>query len=66
MKTPNTSPKMEPRQFKGSSVWYVLVTWGDQPLEQVGGFPTEDEAKQWIAQNAKGWLKERLERPFFE
>ena len=62
MKTPNTKPKFEPRQFKASPVWYVLVTWGDRPLEQAGGFPTEQEAREWIAHSSAGWLKERLER----
>ena len=63
---PNTKPKIEPRQFRDSPVWYVLVTWGDRPPEQVGGFPTEEEAQQWIVQSSAGWLKERLERPSFD
>ena len=66
MKAFNTKPKFEPRQFKASPVWYVLVTWGDRPLEQVGGFPDEAEAQEWIARSSASWLNERLDGPNFD
>ena len=38
---------------------------GDRPSQQIGGFPSEDEAQQWIAENSAGWFRERLEEfPF--
>lgn len=50
---------MQPRQLKDGSGWYVLVTWGYRPSEQVGGFSTEEEAAQWIKQSGAGWLAAR-------
>lgn len=54
-------PNIQPRERRDGSGWFVLVEWGDWPSEQVGGFLTEDEARQWVQHNAPGWLKERLE-----
>jgi hypothetical protein len=65
MNTPKKKPRMEPRELRDGTGWYVLVHWGDYPSEQVGGFPNEDEAKQWIAQSAAGWLRARFEETSF-
>ena len=38
---------------------------GTLPSEQVGGFPSKDEAQEWIDQNSALWIKSRFEeRPF--
>jgi hypothetical protein len=58
---PAMKPEMRPRELRDGSGWYVLVHWGDWPSEQVGGFPSEDEAQKWIDQGSSGWLKARLE-----
>ncbi len=63
MKMRDKNPEMQPRELKDGSGWYVLVKWSDHPSEQVGGFPTEDEAQQWIKQSAASWLKARFEAP---
>ena len=60
MKPPNKQPKIEARELRDGSGWYVLVTWGDRPAEQVGGFPSEAEAQRWIAHSAKSWIRDRL------
>jgi len=62
---PMKKPEMRPRELKDGSGWYVLVQWGDRPSEQVGGFPSQDEAQQWITQNSAGWLMARFEEPPF-
>jgi hypothetical protein len=53
-------PKIEPRELRDGTGWYALVTWGDRPAEQVGGFPSEAEAQRWIDHSAKVWVKDRL------
>lgn len=63
MMTPPKKPEMRPRELKDGSGWYVLVLWGVLPSEQVGGFPSEDEAQQWIDRDADHWLRKRLEEP---
>jgi len=62
---PRKKPDMTPRELKGGSAWYVLVTWGDWPSEQVGGCRTEKEAQQWIEESSPGWLDQRFEEPPF-
>lgn len=61
MTTTRNKPDMQARELKDGSGWYVLVQWGDRPSEQVGGFPSEDEARQWIESSAPSWLKSRFE-----
>ena len=60
MKPLNKQPKIEPRELRDGSGWYALVTWGDRPSEQVGGFRTETEARHWIAHGAAAWIKQRI------
>ena len=64
MREPDRTPRMQPRERRDGSGWFVLVEWGDRPSEQVGGFLTEDEARQWIEQSGPGWLKDRREQRF--
>ena len=57
----NIKPEFIPTEFKDGSGWYVLIVWGDRPPEQVGGFPDEAGAKDWITSSAASWLASRLE-----
>jgi len=59
MRNPSHTPKFEPRERRIGSTWYVLVTWGDRPSEQAGGFATEAEATAWIKEIAPQWIKEQ-------
>ena len=63
MKAPDKTPEMQPRELNDGSGWYVLVNWRDRPSQQVGGFPTREEAEQWIAQSSGSWLKALSEMP---
>jgi hypothetical protein len=65
MREPAKKPEMSPRELRDGSGWYVLVHWGNRPSEQVGGFPSQDEAQKWIDQSSAGWLKARLEESSF-
>ena len=56
----NREPKLEPRQLRDESGWFVLVTWGDWPSEQIGGFPSQAEAQQWIDRSSANWIEERI------
>jgi hypothetical protein len=60
MNKPEKKPDMRPCELKDGSGWYVLVQWGNRPSEQVGGFPTEDEAQEWIKYNSTSWFETRL------
>jgi hypothetical protein len=60
MKPPNRKPKIEARELRDGSGWYALVTWGDRPSEQVGGFATDLEAQVWIRYSAEAWIKEQI------
>ena len=62
---PEKKPEMQPRQRRSGTTWYVLVTWGDWPSEEVGGFPTEADAKHWIDYESAGWLSSRFAEPPF-
>ena len=63
MKMPGRKPDLQPRELRDASGWYVLVEWGDRPSEQLGGFPSKEEAQQWIDQNSAAWLRSRFEDP---
>jgi hypothetical protein len=54
-----TKPKIEfkPTEMKSSLFWYVQVIFHDAPPLQLGGFKTEEEAKDWIARKSDAWLK---------
>lgn len=58
-------PEMQPRELKDGSGWYVLVKWGDLPSEQVGGFQSENEARQWIIENSSEWFRAQMESSRF-
>jgi hypothetical protein len=60
VKTLNRKPIIESRELRNGTGWYALVTWGDRPSEQVGGFRSQDEAQAWISLSAPAWTKARL------
>ena len=62
---PPRKPEMTPREARVGSTWYVLVTWGDWPSQQVGGFRSQAEAQAWIDHQSVGWLSSRYEEPPF-
>ena len=51
-------PKTEfrPTAFKDRLGWYVQVVFHGAPPLQLGGFKTEDEAKDWIKHNSAHWF----------
>jgi hypothetical protein len=60
---------MSPRELRDGTGWFVLVNWGNWPAEQVGGFPSEEEAQKWIEVESSNWFRSRFEeRPpqFYE
>jgi hypothetical protein len=63
MMKPPKMPDMRSRELRDGSGWYVLVEWGNRPSEQVGGFPSEAEAQQWIDQDSARWFRARFEEP---
>ncbi|MGA2793063.1 MAG: hypothetical protein ABSE69_05945 [Roseiarcus sp.] len=44
--------------MRSASGWYVQVILPKLPPLQLGGFKTEEEAKEWVLRKSKGWLKE--------
>jgi hypothetical protein len=50
--------EFEPVMMKIGSGWYVRITLPDGVGPQLGGFKTEDEAREWIARESAAWLKE--------
>jgi hypothetical protein len=55
-----TKPNVEfrPTEMRSGSGWFVLVILPKVPPLQLGGFKTEEEAKDWVLRKSKGWLKE--------
>jgi len=62
---PQKKPEMSARQRRQGPTWYVLVSWGDWPSQQVGGFVSEVDARSWIAHESAGWLSGRYAEPPF-
>ena len=54
-------PKIEfrPTELKDHSGWYVQAVFHNAPPLQLGGFKTEDEAKDWVKHNSAHWLNAR-------
>jgi hypothetical protein len=55
------NPKLVPREFKDGSGWFIQVTWGDgsQAPEQIGGFGSDSEAREWISRKSAAYFKAR-------
>jgi hypothetical protein len=57
---PSFQPKVifEPVEMKIGKGWYVLATPPKGTPTQLGGFKTEDEAREWIKRKSIPRLKE--------
>jgi len=53
--------RFRPTERKFGSGWYVQVIFSDLPPLQLGGFRTEQEAKDWITQESARWLSSYLD-----
>jgi hypothetical protein len=55
-----TKPKVEfePVPMKIGSGWCVRVTLPYGASPQLGGFKTEEEAREWIRRKSAAWLRE--------
>jgi hypothetical protein len=60
MQPSKNDPKVEFRPTKMQSYdgWYVQVVIPGIPPIQLGGFKTEDEAKEWVRWKSQMWLDE--------
>jgi hypothetical protein len=61
MTPPKAKIEFRPTEMKSGRGWYVQVVYSDRPPLQLGGFNTEEEAKEWVAKEAATWLKEHAE-----
>jgi|HubBroStandDraft_6_1064221.scaffolds.fasta_scaffold999186_1 hypothetical protein len=48
----------DPVEMKIGKGWYILATPPKGTPVQLGGFKTEDEAREWIKRKSIPWLKE--------
>ena len=48
--------EFRPTELKDHSGWYIQVVFHDVPPLQLGGFKTEDEAKDWVRYSSAQWL----------
>jgi hypothetical protein len=49
----------EPKPLNNGPQWLVVVTFPHAQQEQVEGFPTEFDARNWITNDSEAWLAER-------
>jgi hypothetical protein len=56
----HSQPKVifAPVEMKIGKGWYVLAAPPKGTPAQLGGFKTEDEAREWIKRKSIAWLKE--------
>jgi hypothetical protein len=56
-----SEPKLVPRAFKDGSGWFIQVTWDDgtRVPEQIGGFLTHSEAREWITLKSTAYFEAR-------
>jgi hypothetical protein len=59
MEKPKPKIEFRPTELKDHSGWYVQVISHVVPPLQVGGFKTEEEAKDWVRYNSTQWLAAR-------
>jgi hypothetical protein len=54
-------PHLVPRAFKDGSGWFIQVTWDDGTRlpEQIGGFLTHSEAREWISLRSTAYFEAR-------
>jgi hypothetical protein len=49
-----------PRPVRAANEWHVIAVWPSGHREQITGFKTEAEAREWInGDGAKTWLRGR-------
>jgi hypothetical protein len=58
MATPKPKVDFYPAPMKIGSGWCVRVTIPFGPSPDLGGFKTEEEAREWIVHKSRAWLKE--------
>jgi hypothetical protein len=61
MTQPKPTIEFRPTEMRSGRGWYVQVVYFDRPPLQLGGFNTEEEAKEWVAKEAAKWLKEHAD-----
>ena len=49
----------EPKPLNNGPQWLVVVTFPHAQQEQVEGFPTEFDARNWITNDSEAWLTKR-------
>jgi hypothetical protein len=49
----------DPRPLKVGHDWHVVATHPGGEGEHITRFKTEDDAKDWIANESEAWLKKR-------
>ena len=56
-----SEPTLVPRAFKDGSGWFIQVTWDDRTRlpEQIGGFLTHSEAREWITVKSTAYFEAR-------
>jgi hypothetical protein len=47
----------DPRPFKVGAEWRVVATYPGERQEHLTGFRSEADAKHWITNGSKAWLK---------
>jgi hypothetical protein len=57
MTQPKAKIEFRPTEMKSSLYWYVQVVFHDVPPLQLGGFKSEEEAKDWVTHKSDAWLK---------
>ena len=49
----------EPKPLNNGPQWLVVATFPHARQEQVEGFPTEFDARNWITNDSEAWLTKR-------
>jgi hypothetical protein len=53
-----TPPILQVRRSNGDD-WRVAATWPDGTSEEIPGFKSETEAKEWIANRLQDWIDQK-------
>jgi hypothetical protein len=55
----SSKPHLVPRAFKDGSGWFIQATWedGSREQEQIGGFLTHSEAREWISLKSNAYFE---------
>jgi hypothetical protein len=52
----------DPRPLKVGAQWQVVATYPSERQEHLTGFRSEADAKHWITNGSKAWLKKTRQR----